>query len=33
VHELGRRGGGLGVAAIFSGGGQGDAIVIEVNGS
>jgi acetyl-CoA C-acetyltransferase len=32
VHELGRRGGGLGVAAICSGGGQGDAIVIEVNG-
>ncbi len=33
VHELRRRGGGLGVAAICSGGGQGDAIVIEVNGS
>jgi acetyl-CoA C-acetyltransferase len=32
VHELGRRGGGLGVAAICSGGGQGDAIVIEVAG-
>src|SRR3954469_8495199 len=32
VHELGRRGGGLGVAAICSGGGQGDAIVIEVDG-
>jgi acetyl-CoA C-acetyltransferase len=30
VHELGRRGGGLGVAAICSGGGQGDAIVLEV---
>ncbi len=30
VHELGRRGGGIGVAAICSGGGQGDAIVIEV---
>ncbi|MFN8216158.1 MAG: acetyl-CoA C-acetyltransferase [Solirubrobacterales bacterium] len=30
VHELGRRGGGLGVAAICSGGGQGDAIVVEV---
>ncbi|MBA3865379.1 MAG: acetyl-CoA C-acetyltransferase [Solirubrobacterales bacterium] len=30
VHELLRRGGGLGVAAICSGGGQGDAIVIEV---
>jgi acetyl-CoA C-acetyltransferase len=33
VHELRRRGGGLGVAAICSGGGQGDAIVVEVNGS
>jgi acetyl-CoA C-acetyltransferase len=33
VHELGRRGGGIGVAAICSGGGQGDAIVIEVPGS
>jgi acetyl-CoA C-acetyltransferase len=32
VYELRRRGGGLGVAAICSGGGQGDAIVIEVNG-
>jgi len=32
VHELRRRGGGLGVAAICSGGGQGDAIVVEVNG-
>jgi acetyl-CoA C-acetyltransferase len=30
VHELARRGGGLGVAAICSGGGQGDAIVLEV---
>jgi acetyl-CoA C-acetyltransferase len=30
VHELMRRGGGLGVAAICSGGGQGDAIVVEV---
>jgi acetyl-CoA C-acetyltransferase len=30
VHELKRRGGGLGVAAICSGGGQGDAIVVEV---
>jgi len=30
VHELRRRGGGLGVAAICSGGGQGDAIVVEV---
>jgi acetyl-CoA C-acetyltransferase len=33
VHELRRRGGGLGCAAICSGGGQGDAIVIEVDGS
>jgi acetyl-CoA C-acetyltransferase len=33
VHELQRRGGGLGVAAICSGGGQGDAIVIEVPGN
>ncbi len=33
VHELGRRGGGLGVAAICSGGGQGDAIVLEVAGA
>ncbi|MFY9264978.1 MAG: acetyl-CoA C-acetyltransferase [Solirubrobacterales bacterium] len=31
VNELRRRGGGLGVAAICSGGGQGDAIVVEVN--
>ena len=33
IHELQRRGGGLGVAAICSGGGQGDAIVLEVNGA
>ena len=33
VHELRRRGGGLGCAAICSGGGQGDAILVEVNGS
>jgi acetyl-CoA C-acetyltransferase len=32
VHELRRRGGGLGVAAICSGGGQGDAIVLDVEG-
>ena len=32
IHELRRRGGGLGVAAICSGGGQGDAIIVEVNG-
>ena len=33
VHELRRRGGGLGCAAICSGGGQGDAIIIRVNGA
>jgi acetyl-CoA C-acetyltransferase len=33
IHELRRRGGGLGVAAICSGGGQGDAMIIEVNGA
>ena len=33
VHELRRRGGGLGVAAICSGGGQGDAVILEVNGN
>ena len=33
VHELRRRGGGLGCAAICSGGGQGDAVILEVNGS
>ncbi|MBJ7473108.1 MAG: thiolase family protein, partial [Solirubrobacteraceae bacterium] len=32
VLELGRRGGGLGVAAICSGGGQGDAIIVRVGG-
>ncbi|MFL5839969.1 MAG: acetyl-CoA C-acetyltransferase [Thermoleophilaceae bacterium] len=32
IHELRRRGGGLGVAAICSGGGQGDAVIVEVNG-
>lgn len=30
IYELKRRGGGIGVAAICSGGGQGDAIMIEV---
>ncbi len=30
AHELRRQGGGIGVAAICSGGGQGDAMVIEV---
>jgi acetyl-CoA C-acetyltransferase len=33
VHELRRRGGGLGCAAICSGGGQGDAMIVEVNGN
>lgn len=31
AYELKRRGGGIGIAAICSGGGQGDAIMIEVN--
>jgi acetyl-CoA C-acetyltransferase len=30
VYELRRRGGGLGCAAICSGGGQGDAVIVEV---
>jgi acetyl-CoA C-acetyltransferase len=30
VHDLRRNGGGLGLAAICSGGGQGDALLIEV---
>lgn len=30
IYELKRRGGGIGIAAICSGGGQGDAIMIEV---
>mgnify|MGYP002683320978 CR=1 FL=1 len=33
VHGLRRRGGGLGCAAICSGGGQGDAIIIRVPAS
>jgi acetyl-CoA C-acetyltransferase len=33
MYELRRRGGGLGCAAICSGGGQGDAVIIEVNGA
>ena len=32
VLDLRRRGGGLGCAAICSGGGQGDAVIIEVDG-
>jgi acetyl-CoA C-acetyltransferase len=30
IHELRRRGGGIGVAAICSGAAQGDAMVLEV---
>jgi acetyl-CoA C-acetyltransferase len=30
IHELRRNGGGLGLAAICSGGGQGDAVLLEV---
>ena len=30
LHELRRRGGGYGCAAICSGGGQGDAVIIKV---
>jgi acetyl-CoA C-acetyltransferase len=30
THELRRSGGGLGLAAICSGGGQGDAVLLEV---
>jgi len=32
VYELRRRGGGVGCAAICSGGGQGDAVIVEVAG-
>ena len=32
AYELKRRGGGIGIAAICSGSGQGDAIMIEVPG-
>jgi acetyl-CoA C-acetyltransferase len=31
INELGRNGGGLGLAAICSGGGQGDALLLEVD--
>jgi acetyl-CoA C-acetyltransferase len=31
IYELQKRGGGLGVAAICSGGGQGDAVMIQVD--
>jgi len=30
IYELRRNGGGLGLASICSGGGQGDALLIEV---
>jgi acetyl-CoA C-acetyltransferase len=33
VHELRRRGGGLACAAICSGGGQGDAVILRVRGN
>ncbi len=33
IHELRRRGGGLGCAAICSGGGQGDAVIVRVPGA
>ena len=32
IYELRRRGGGLGCAAICSGGGQGDAVIVRVDG-
>jgi acetyl-CoA C-acetyltransferase len=32
VYELGRRGGGMGVAALCGGGGQGDALILTVPG-
>ena len=32
ILELRRRGGGLGCVAICSGGGQGDAVLLEVHG-
>jgi acetyl-CoA C-acetyltransferase len=31
IYELHRNGGGLGLAAICSGGGQGDALLLEVS--
>jgi acetyl-CoA C-acetyltransferase len=33
VLELRHRGGGLGCAAICSGGGQGDAVILRVHGN
>ncbi|HCK78978.1 MAG TPA: acetyl-CoA C-acyltransferase, partial [Actinobacteria bacterium] len=32
AHELRRRGGGVGAAALCGGGGQGDALIIKVPG-
>ena len=32
VHELRRRGGGTGVAAMCAGGGMGTAVVLDVHG-
>ncbi|HEV3157567.1 MAG TPA: hypothetical protein VGZ00_09510 [Candidatus Baltobacteraceae bacterium] len=32
IHQLRRRGGGYGIAAICSGGGQGDAVLVKVDG-
>jgi acetyl-CoA C-acetyltransferase len=32
AHELKRRGGGIGAAALCGGGGQGDALILHVNG-
>ncbi len=32
IYELRRRGGGMGCAAICSGGGQGDAMIVDVAG-
>lgn len=32
IYELKRRGGGIGIASICSGGGQGDAIMVQVDG-
>jgi acetyl-CoA acetyltransferase len=31
IHELRRRGGGIGLAAMCAGGGQGGAVVVEVD--
>ena len=32
LHELRRRGGGIGAAALCGGGGQGDALIVRANG-